>query len=242
MLADLLVAVVPLFVVVDPFASLGLFLALTGRHDVRGRMLVALRATAFAAAVLVLFSFAGRDLLRALGIELYSLQIGGGLLLVLIGLRMLSEGEEVPQQEIVEAETGAKDGTTDTTVTGPATAGGAVPARRTTGGHAVATGGKHPTTTVGHDPSLVPLGLPMLAGPGAISQAIVQTTRFDAWVALAAILVAMAASLLVLLAAARASNVISENPRRVITRIMGLLTVAFAVQYVLDGFAGWMAR
>jgi multiple antibiotic resistance protein len=55
-----------------------------------------------------------------------------------------------------------------------------------------------------------------------------------------AIVAAMLGSLAVLLVASRASHVVGENSRRVVTRIMGLLTVAFAVQYVLDGVDGWL--
>lgn len=211
----LLLALVPLFVVVDPLAAIGLYLGLTARHDRKGRLLVAVRACVFAAAVLLAFSLVGHALLRYLGIELYSLRTAGGILLALIGLNMLKEGEEVPAREIAEGELN------------------------------VTTGGTHPTTVVPHDPSLVPLGLPMLAGPGAISLVILQGTEYGTaasfWVVPVAILLTMAGSLLVLLAAARASHVIGENGRRVITRIMGLLTVAFAAQYVFDGINGWLA-
>ncbi|MES2154887.1 MAG: MarC family protein [bacterium] len=209
-----LLAFVPLFVVVDPLASIGLFLGLTTRHDAEGRDRVAVRATFFAGAVLACFAVAGQAILRYLGIELYSLRVAGGILLTLIGLNMLKEGEEVPQDKLGQAEL------------------------------QVATGGAHPTgRPVAHDPSLVPLGLPMLAGPGAITLVIVQGTdaRFNGWVLGLAIAVTMLASLLILLAASRASHVIGENGRRVITRIMGLLTVAFAVQYVFDGINAWQA-
>ena len=202
MLADFFLAAVPLLVVVDPLASLGLYLSLTSGHDRVGRYKVALRATVFAGIVLLVFGIAGRRLLHFMGIELYSLQVAGGLLLVLIGINMLREGEEVPVRAIERAE----------------------------------------EATPRHDPSLVPLGLPMLAGPGAITQSMVQATKFDAWVGVAAIVAVMATSLLLLVAAARASHVLGENARRVITRIMGLLTVAFAAQYVLDGIDGWLGR
>jgi multiple antibiotic resistance protein len=208
---ELLLALVPLFVVVDPLASIGLFLGLTARHDRRARDRVALRATLFAGIVLLGFAVAGRAILLYLGIQLYSLQVAGGILLTLIGLNMLKEGEEVPVQEIASVEQ-----------------------------IDVATGGSHSTGAVGHDPSLVPLGLPMLAGPGAISLVIVQTTRIPLAAIAPAIVLAMAASLVILLVTARAANVLGENARRVITRIMGLLTVAFAVQYVFDGINGWM--
>jgi multiple antibiotic resistance protein len=201
---DLVLAFVPLFVVVDPFASIGIYLGLTPRLAARQRYAIALRAAAFAAVVLLAFAFAGQAILRYLGIELYSLRVAGGLLLTLIGLRMLSEGEEIPHGEVE-----------------------------------LPTGGVHREAR--HDPSLVPLGLPLLAGPGAITLVIVQGTRFSPGILAGSIVAAMVGSLLVLMAAARASHVIGDNGRRIITRIMGLLTVAFAVQYVFDGINGWLA-
>jgi multiple antibiotic resistance protein len=69
----------------------------------------------------------------------------------------------------------------------------------------------------------------------------VQTTTFGFTVIGLAIALTMAASLLILLIASRAQRLIGENGSRVITRIMGLLTVAFAVQYIFDGVNGWLA-
>jgi multiple antibiotic resistance protein len=202
-----LLALVPLFVIVDPLACLGLYLGLTQRNTPRERMAIAVRAALFAAVVLLAFAFVGERVLHYLGIELYSLQVAGGILLTIIGLNMLKEGEEPGHHD-------------------------AVP---------VLTGGEHPVARPAtHDPSFVPLGLPMLAGPGAISLVIVQTTTFGFAAIAGAIAATMAASLLVLLAAAKAHRRIGENGARVITRIMGLLTVAFAVQYVFDGVDGWM--
>lgn len=211
-MTELLLALVPLFVVVDPLASVGLYLGLTSRQDRKGRDRIALRASLFAAAVLIAFALTGQGLLRYLGIELYSLRVAGGVLLTLIGLNMLKEGEEVPMREIAEGELD------------------------------VATGGNHTAAPVAHDPSFVPLGLPMLAGPGAISLVIVQATEFNTFTIATAIVITMVASLGVLMVAARASHIIGENGRRVITRIMGLLTVAFAVQYIFDGINGWMGQ
>lgn len=209
MLQELLLVLVPLLVIVDPPASLGLFLGLTEGRTRRARQLVALKATAFAATVLVVFAAAGKALLSYLGIELYSLQVAGGLLLVMIGLRMLREGREIPRRELREVH--------------------------------LPTGGAHDPDDGAGDPSYVPLGLPMLAGPGAISLVIVQTTGFGLGVVGLSVVAVMAVTLLFLLAAVRVQGVLGETGSRVITRIMGILTVAFAVQYVLDGVQGWVA-
>lgn len=203
-----LLVLVPLFVIVDPFASLGLFLGLTKDFGRKARLRIAITASAFAAAVLILFALAGRTLLQFLGIEIYALQLAGGLLLVMIGLAMLKEGREIPRREIMELPTG--------------------------GGYDIEDGEPH-------DPSFVPLGLPMLAGPGAISMVIVQSTEAGIGLVAGAIAATMALAAALLMGAARLQHRLGPNGARVITRIMGIITVAFAMQYVFDGVEGWLA-
>ena len=55
------------------------------------------------------------------------------------------------------------------------------------------------------------------------------------------IAIVMTLTALFLMAAARMQKLLGDTGTRVITRIMGILTVAFAVQYVLDGLDGWLA-
>lgn len=204
-LTSLLLVLVPLFVIVDPFASIGLFLGLTVEHDRKGRRKIAIKASVFAAAVLVLFAVAGDAMLSYLGVELYALQTAGGLLLTMIGLNMLREGREIPRKEIQ-----------------------------------IPTGGHHLPGEEPGDPSFVPLGLPMLAGPGAISLVIVQSTASGLGVVTVSIAIVMVAAALLLMVAGRMQKHLGDDSSRVITRIMGILTVAFAAQYVFDGVAGWL--
>jgi multiple antibiotic resistance protein len=84
-----------------------------------------------------------------------------------------------------------------------------------------------------------PIGIPMLAGPGAISTVIVlmgQSTHW--WQAVpifAAIGLTAAASYYILAGANRVRGVLGEIGIRVLERLMGLVLVAVAVQFVLNG-------
>jgi multiple antibiotic resistance protein len=101
MLSELVLTVVPLLVIVDPLASIGLYLSLTAHHPA-DRPRVACKAALFASGVLVLCAFSGATLLKYLGIELYSLRVAGGLLLVFIGVNMLKEGADTTSQPVSE--------------------------------------------------------------------------------------------------------------------------------------------
>jgi multiple antibiotic resistance protein len=89
------------------------------------------------------------------------------------------------------------------------------------------------------DPSVVPLGIPVIAGPGAISAMMVlvgQTQDAGHRIALAA---ALAASILVtlaiLLAAPAIVGRIGKTGQRVVAKVMGLVTVVIGVQFILNG-------
>ncbi len=202
---EFLLVLVPLLVMVDPPAAVGVFLGLTEGYNRARRAAVALKGTAFAATVLIVFAWGGTSGLEYLGIDLYSVRIAGGTLLLMIGLRMLREGREIPRREV-----------------------------------ALPTGGAADPRDL-HDPSFVPLGLPMLAGPGALSMVIVQSTNAGFNTVAAAVLAAMAITLLALLAATRLDRILGDTGQRVITRIMAMIVVTFSVQYILDGLLEWAA-
>jgi multiple antibiotic resistance protein len=92
------------------------------------------------------------------------------------------------------------------------------------------------------DAGIVPLGIPMLAGPGAISTVMVMVGQVPSlwhW-QMAAILGSITVTSLVsywLLAAAdRVRRMMGETGIRVLVRVMGLLLVALAMQFFVNGF------
>jgi multiple antibiotic resistance protein len=89
------------------------------------------------------------------------------------------------------------------------------------------------------DVSLFPLGIPMLAGPGAFAAVMVLMSRADTLVhelvVFAAIAVNGLIALLVLSGAGWAQRRLGKTGISVLGRVMGLLLAAIAVQFVLDG-------
>jgi multiple antibiotic resistance protein len=89
------------------------------------------------------------------------------------------------------------------------------------------------------DAGIVPLGVPMLAGPGAISSVMVlvgQVTKTWQMVAiLGCIGFTALVSYLVLAGASRVRNLLGETGIRILVRIMGLLLVALAMQFFVNG-------
>ena len=89
--AEAATAFAALFVVIDPIGLAPIFVALTAGMTPRHRRAIAFRATALAAAILVVFALVGEGLLSFLGISMPAFRIAGGLLLFLTALEMLFE-------------------------------------------------------------------------------------------------------------------------------------------------------
>ena len=87
---------------------------------------------------------------------------------------------------------------------------------------------------------IAPLGIPMLAGPGAISTAMVLMGQSRNWWQAVPVFVAIAitslAAYYILSAAERVRVRLGETGIRVLMRLMGLVLAAIAVQFVINGF------
>ncbi|MBI4781600.1 MAG: MarC family protein [Oscillatoriophycideae cyanobacterium NC_groundwater_1537_Pr4_S-0.65um_50_18] len=80
---------IAVFVLADALGNAPVVLALTKGMDIDQRNRIVDRATLVATAVLLIFSYIGQTVLNYLEISIASLQIAGGLLLLLIALDML---------------------------------------------------------------------------------------------------------------------------------------------------------
>jgi len=87
--ASFVPAVVLLLIVCDPFGNIPLFVSALHGVPRERRVAIILRECLIAFAVLVTFVFVGAPFLRLLGLSELSLQIGGGVVLMLVALRMV---------------------------------------------------------------------------------------------------------------------------------------------------------
>jgi len=89
------------------------------------------------------------------------------------------------------------------------------------------------------DISVVPLAIPLMAGPGAISLVILDSNKIHGWqgdIKLAlAILSVAAIAWLVLLIAEKMRDQLGTIGLNIVTRIMGLILAAIGVQFMADG-------
>jgi multiple antibiotic resistance protein len=188
-----------IFSIVDPFAALPVYLALTGRDSDAGRKRTALRASATCLTVLCVFATVGPALFRFFGITVPAFRIAGGILLFAVALEMLQAKKSATRSSREEeADAATRD-----------------------------------------EVAIVPVGIPLLSGPGAIATVMMLggaahevVDRICLYVAIA--LVAASAWILLRFASGIA-RVLGTTGMNMIGRIMGLILAAVAVQFVLDG-------
>jgi multiple antibiotic resistance protein len=205
-----LLALSSIFFLVDPFAAIPSFLAITESADPPRRKRMARKGALTCFIVLTSFALGGQLLFKMFGITLPAFEIAGGLILLLIGLDMLQAKRSATQEATGETEEASHK----------------------------------------EDAGIVPLGIPMLAGPGAISSVMVlvgQVPSLWHWemgAILGSIGLTSLVSYWVLAGADRVRRVMGETGIRILVRIMGLLLVALAMQFFVNGLTdlGLIAR
>lgn len=184
---------VTLFVVVNPIGTVPLFIAIAGHEPVRRQRQIATQGVIVAAVILLVFILVGQPLLEALGIDLVSFQIAGGLVLLIIALRMVLE-------EVRVAPAG--------------------------------------TTTSLRNVAIFPLAMPFLAGPASIMAVVLLTDNnsYTVWEQAETsllVLVVLVIAFACLIGAEPVQRLLGATGTNVISRVMGLILAALAVQSMI---------
>jgi multiple antibiotic resistance protein len=197
--SDTLVAFGSLFSIVDPFATVPIFLVLTASQPPPAKTRTAVRAAVTCFCVLTAFGLVGGAVFSFFGITLPAFKITGGFLVFGVGFEMLRakpSGTRSTEEEANEAAT--KD-----------------------------------------DVAVVPLGLPLLSGPGAIATVIVLAGKASGVEHRVSLVVAIAAvsliTALILMSAETVARLLGTTGINIVGRVMGLILAAIAMQLVIDG-------
>lgn len=187
--AILIKTFVAVFVLVDALGNLPLILVLTKGMEPDQRNSVVDRASVVATSVMLLFAFSGQLFLNYLDISMGSLRVAGGLLLLIIALKML-EGE------------------LDT-----------------------------PIVDQARDVAITPLALPLLAGPGTLTAVMLLMSESpDAHLSVITGMVsAMFVTWFIMRQAGHLDQWIGPEGAVIITKLLGFLLAALAVEIGSDG-------
>ncbi|MEN9811129.1 MAG: hypothetical protein RLZZ488_2696 [Pseudomonadota bacterium] len=188
---------VSIFVIVDPFAVIPVYLGLTDRFSPAALVRIRRKATLVACCILIFFAVTGMSLFNFFGTTLPAFQIAGGLLLFKFGIEQLGANRTRVKEE------------------------------------------ERDESLHREDISIFPLATPLLAGPGAISTVVLQSSKAKSTPSLlmlcVAIVLAVALCNVVLKLGPLLFKVIGTTGLNLLTRLMGLILTAVAVQFIING-------
>jgi len=196
---ELLLVFTSIFFIVDPFAVVPTFLAMTERDTSEHRRVLAKRGAWTCAITLIAFALGGSMIFKIFGITIGAFKIAGGILMGLNALDMVQARRSQQRETPAEKAEGIQK----------------------------------------EDIGIVPLGVPMLAGPGAISTVMVLALGSKGPLLSGAVYVSIILTSLVsyyvLAAASLVERRLGQTGMRILTRFMGLVLCAIAVQFIIDG-------
>ena len=189
-------ATILLILITDPIGNIPIFAAALKHVAPERRPWVILREVAIAFVLLLSFMFIGDEFLRVMNLSELSLQIGGGVILFLIALRMIFPP---PSSDTEEPD---------------------------------------------HEPLIVPLAIPAIAGPSALATVLLLVSQAPErrleWIA--SLCITMAVSAVVLVLAERIQRVAGSRLVVALERLMGLVLVAVSIEMLLQGVKTFISQ
>ncbi|MCW9048147.1 MAG: NAAT family transporter [Gammaproteobacteria bacterium] len=190
---------IALFVILDPFAAVPIFLVLTKGYSSSERNRITNISALTVFIVLVVSALTGEALLITMGTSLASFRVGGGIVLLMMALSMLrAQPDAVRSTPEEEAEAEDK--------------------------HAIA---------------VVPLAIPLMAGPGSISNVIIQMHRSNAEFHVALVIICIAlvcmSIWIVFRMAGKIGKLLGQTGLNIINRLFGLILAAIAIEIMANG-------
>ena len=181
---------VVLFFLMDPLGNVPVVLSVLKDIDPKRQRVIIARELLIALVILLIFLFLGKPMLNFLHLQQEAVTISGGIILLIIGLRMIFPTPEgiVGQQP---------DG----------------------------------------EPFIVPLAIPLIAGPSVLAMLILMTqsgpNKMTDW--LFALLIAWLLTAVILLSAPLLLKLLRRRGLTALERLMGMILVMISVQMLING-------
>jgi multiple antibiotic resistance protein len=90
------------------------------------------------------------------------------------------------------------------------------------------------------DPLVVPIAMPLIAGPGAISIVILLGQKNPVWTVAGAVALAWLGTTIILSVSTSVFRLLGPRGALALERLMGILLVMLSVQMVLDGVGAYL--
>lgn len=195
-----------LFAMMNPIGNTGIFIGMTPDVPTKFKIKCAIKVTIVVLIILLISIFGGMAILTAFGISLSAFELAGGLIVLGIGFKMLTGGENT-----AHATKGAKKSLEEISSEEEAIS----------------------------SSMIVPLAMPILAGPGSITTVVTVAARYPGLEGSIGAAAGMATLAVVMGACFAASGflgkILSAHAQEIIIRFMGLLLIAIAAGMMLDG-------
>ncbi|MTD37334.1 YhgN family NAAT transporter [Erwinia sp. CPCC 100877] len=193
---EIISAAVLLILIMDPLGNLPIFMSVLKHTEPKRRRAIMIRELSIALLLMLIFLFAGENILGFLNLRAETVSISGGIILFLIAIRMIFPGQE----------------------------------------------GNASGLPAGEEPFIVPLAIPLLAGPTLLATLMLLSHQYPGQMGklVIALLVAWGGTALILLQSSLFLRLLGEKGVNALERLMGLVLVMIATQMFLDGIRAWM--
>lgn len=187
---SILSTVLLLFFILDPFGNVPVLLTLLKDVEMGRRYRIIIREVLIGLVILLFFLFLGDNFLEIFHLETASVTIAGGVIFLIIGLKMIFPDPK-----------GA------------------------------------PLFSTDEEPLIVPIALPMIAGPSALATLILLSHNYpgEEKNLLISLLIAWALSTVIFLISPMLYRILKDKGLKALERLMGMLLLIMSVQMFIDG-------
>ena len=189
---SLLSMTLTLFLLFDAVGNVAIFSSLLKNISPKRQSLIIIREHGIALVIVLLFSFLGESLLKILNINICIVNIGGGVILLLIAIKMIFPA---PPKKTVNTDAQKEE----------------------------------------DEPFIVPLAIPLIAGPGSLATAMIYSRTVPIAQLLPPIFIALFLSMCLLLLLPLLKKILGMKFLGALERLMGMILVLIAIEMICSG-------